>query len=323
MKKIAIIGAGAIGSMVGGFLKLGGADVWFINHTPGHIDAVAEKGLLMKTNLGDHLVTGIHTAYGTEGLDVMDAVIILVKCGATQEAIEMAKKIMDEHTVVISFQSGVGHPEELACHFPADRIMYGPLHISSRITAPGEIFSILGQNGDHINLGALEKGPVANEMGEYLSSTLTGAGLNTRYVDDIDLRIWKKVLTNCITNCTCSVTRMNLGSQYNDPTGNGAALMEMIAREVGAVALAKGVDLNIEPFIAESLPAIVKRAALHYPSMAQDVVMHQKPTEIDFLNGKISEYGQELGIPTPANTVLTMIIRTIQANYQHQYKEGM
>ena len=57
----------------------------------------------------------------------------------------------------------------------------------------------------------------------------------------------------------------------------------------------------------------------YYPSMCQDALMHKRQTDISVLNGKIAEYGKELGIPTPTNQVLTEIVSAIQNNYDIQY----
>ena len=53
--------------------------------------------------------------------------------------------------------------------------------------------------------------------------------------------------------------------------------------------------------------------------MAQDMLFNQRQTEIDVLNGKIAEYGKELGIATPVCEVITQVVRCIQANYDKQY----
>ena len=55
--------------------------------------------------------------------------------------------------------------------------------------------------------------------------------------------------------------------------------------------------------------------------MAQDVLIHQRQTEISLLNGAIVSYGEKYGIPTPVNTALTNMLNVIQANYDKQYSK--
>ena len=57
----------------------------------------------------------------------------------------------------------------------------------------------------------------------------------------------------------------------------------------------------------------------YYPSMCQDMLFNQRQTEIDVLNGKIAEYGEELGIDTPVCKVLSQVVRCIQGNYDKQF----
>ena len=59
----------------------------------------------------------------------------------------------------------------------------------------------------------------------------------------------------------------------------------------------------------------------YYPSMAQDVLMYKRQTEIDTLNGAIVKYGKQYGIPTPYNDFITKAIKAIQKNYDKQYQE--
>ena len=69
----------------------------------------------------------------------------------------------------------------------------------------------------------------------------------------------------------------------------------------------------------EELERLREGFAKYYPSMAQDVLIHQRQTEVELLNGAIVRYGRELGIPTPVNGALTLMIQTIQQNYDKQY----
>ena len=95
-------------------------------------------------------------------------------------------------------------------------------------------------------------------------------------------------------------------------------LIKSVWAEGCAVAKAlTGVDLWEE--MLEELERLREGFAKYYPSMAQDVLIHQRQTEVELLNGAIVRYGRELGIPTPVNGALTLMIQTIQQNYDKQY----
>ena len=80
-----------------------------------------------------------------------------------------------------------------------------------------------------------------------------------------------------------------------------------------------GVDLW--PEMLEELPRLKQGFATYYPSMAQDVLIHQRQTEVQLLNGAIVRYGEACGIPTPVNEALTRMITCIQASYEKQYQK--
>ena len=81
---------------------------------------------------------------------------------------------------------------------------------------------------------------------------------------------------------------------------------------------ARGTPLDTDEFIAHDHNDIVTNIGDCYPSMCQDA-FNKRQTEIDVLNGKIAEYGKELGIPTPTCDVLSTIVRCIQDNYDRQF----
>ena len=99
---------------------------------------------------------------------------------------------------------------------------------------------------------------------------------------------------------------------------SGVELIRKVWAEGCAVAMAvTGVDLRKD--MEEELPRLRDGFAKYYPSMAQDVLMHQRQTEVELLNGAIVRYGREMGIQTPVNEAMTLMIKTIQENYDKQF----
>ena len=78
---------------------------------------------------------------------------------------------------------------------------------------------------------------------------------------------------------------------------------------------------DLWPEMLEELPRLKQGFATYYPSMAQDVLIHQRQTEVQLLNGAIVRYGAAHGIPTPVNEALTRMICCIQAGYEKQYRK--
>jgi 2-dehydropantoate 2-reductase len=132
--------------------------------------------------------------------------------------------------------------------------------------------------------------------------------------------IWKKVTVNCTVNTVCAILRLKIGEVEADP--NGQKLFHDVIRECCAVATAKGVPMDPEEFIAVDHKHIIDNISDYYPSMAQDMLWKKYRTEIDTLNGTISDYGKQFGIPTPTCDVLSTVVRCIQNNYDKQYVDG-
>ena len=89
--KIAMLGAGATGSVFASYLRLGGAEVYLVDPYRAHMEAVAARGMLFHTPEGDRVVDGFHTSVSAEVLGVMDAVIVLTKCNYTEAALSAAR----------------------------------------------------------------------------------------------------------------------------------------------------------------------------------------------------------------------------------------
>ena len=130
--------------------------------------------------------------------------------------------------------------------------------------------------------------------------------------------MWKKAISNSGYNTLSALLRLKVGPILD--CASGVELIRRVWAEGCAVAMAvTGVDLRRE--MEEELPRLREGFAKYYPSMAQDVLMHQRQTEVELLNGAIVRYGRALGIETPVNEALTLMIKTIQANYDKQFSK--
>lgn len=316
MKKIALIGAGAMGCVLGAYLKKGGADVILVDPFQAHMDSIAQKGLVLNSAGGCDNVH-MKTAYSAENIGIMDYIIIMVKGVWTEEALKGAAGAIGEDTYVCTFQNGIGNVELIEKTVPQEKILYGCLNIASILTAPGEVY---GNLFDEVNIyiGSLVKDAPQKSAGEALAKYFTDGGAVSEYVDNIDEKVWSKALVNIVVNASCGLVRLNGGQAGKNV--NFALLVTDLAKETLAVAEAKGIEgLDFTSFMTKTLPAAKKTAGDHYPSMAQDMMITKRPTEIEFLNGAIEKLGKTLGVSTPVNTTVARLVRTIESNYDHQY----
>ena len=317
--KIAVIGAGSMGCMLGGYLKEGGADVTLTVRRKELMDALNEKGLTIRMYEGDGssvLNIPMKAVIDVKDAGVMDALLIMVKGPDTKDAMEGAKTLIGEGTKVITLQNGIGNTDIIKGFVPEDRIYYGCLNMSATMDSPGMLSGgLFGEN--NIFIGSMTRGEEQKQFGEELCSLFRKGGITASYTDDIDTEVWYKLLMNVAVNASCGLVRLRGGEAGEDQQFMLLA-MDMV-KEAIAVAGAYGIELDLGYFMANILPTARRSSGKHYPSMAHDMMITQSRTEIDFINGAIERLGAEKGIPTPVNTTVSRLVRVIQNNYSRQY----
>ena len=320
--KIAVLGAGAMGSMLGAYLQLGGADVTLIVRRKELADKLAAPGIVMRSYAGaDGEKTEIgpipmKAQAGYDGLGEMDAVLIMVKGTDTKEALAQAASIIGSNTKVITLQNGIGNTDIIAKTVAPENIYYGCVNMSAIMSAPAVLDT--GLFGDYnVVFGSVVKSDEQKAFGEELKSLFEAGGLKASYTDDIDTEVWNKLLVNIAVNAGCGLVRMRGGEAGNDQ--EFVMLAVDMVKEAIAVGMAMGVKLDINHFMTHVLPSAKKTSGLHYPSMAQDMLMKKVPTEIDFINGAVERLGKKAGVPTPINQTVARLVRIIERNYDKQY----
>ena len=315
--KIAMIGSGAAGSVFACYLKKGGAEMTLVDRYQRHMDACRESGLRFVTPEGEELLTGFQTASSAAQLDVQDLVILMVKATQTEGLIPDLRHCVGPETVVVSLQNGLGNDELLSRYFPPENILYGFGTIGTELPEPGKCVS-KPESGVIMRFGAVKDSPLSRRAGQWLEQCFNAGGCSTVFESDIRPYVWKKAISNSGYNTLSALLRLKVGDYLALEAGE--ELLKSVWAEGCAVCRAvTGVDLW--PEMLEELPRLKQGFATYYPSMAQDVLIHQRQTEVQLLNGAIVRYGEACGIPTPVNEALTRMITCIQASYEKQYQK--
>jgi 2-dehydropantoate 2-reductase len=174
---------------------------------------------------------------------------------------------------------------------------------------PGQVKAAFFNPPNH--LGALI--PENHKVGEDIAGLFTDAGLDTAYVDDIKLHVWKKMVMKCTMASICAVTDKTIrGALHFPPTRE---IADACFKEIVTVAAAKGYDLG-ENYIKQAV-AYLEEAGVHKDSMCADIE-NRKPTEISFLGGKVVAYAREAGISVPFFTTMTNLVKALESNYYHE-----
>lgn len=302
--KVCIIGAGALGSVIGGTLAEGGHDVVLVSRNRAHVEAINRSGLVVGTGGVDRIVRVKAAANAPQGV-LADLVIVLVKSFDTREAVADAIGIVGPETTVLSLQNGLGHEDILADLVGRDRVIAGKTYVGGALRSHGHV--IAGIEGKETIIGEVEGG--ITDRVQRIADAFGQAGLKTIVSSNIQGAMWDKLLVNVATGALSAVTHLNYGQLYKVPEIEHCAVAAV--REAMAVARALGVTLST------TLPEAAWRKAAEglahdfKASMLQSVEKGSK-TEIDFVNGAVVRAGASIGIPTPVNATLVACIKGIE-----------
>lgn len=310
--KFLFLGAGAIGTYIGGSLAIRGEDVTFIER-PDVVDVIAERGLVVHRGnytRSERRVSLFTTAAEALAAGPYDVCVFALKSFDTASAIADLIATGLPVPPVLSLQNGVDNETILAEALGAENVISGT--VCSAVGKPG-IGEIVEEKHRGIGIAA------GHELSERLVQAFSRAGLNARLFDNQGSMKWSKLITNLTGNATSAILDMTVAELFSDK--RIYALEREMMLECLAVMDAlgyKAVDLPGTPvkaltsyvflprFIAQ--PAMVKVMGAgrgdKMPSFHID--LHAgRSLEVEWLNGAVVKHGQAVGVDTPINRALT------------------
>ena len=320
MAKIAVVGAGAIGSLIGGYLTKAGAHVWLVDPWREHVEAMQTRGLLLEEPDGVSTikVKAIHISE-IRRLGKADTVLLSVKSQYTMATLTVVKPLLVKDGCVVSCQNGIN--EDVISSIVGPSATFGcVIHLGATLIGPGHVKRL--RRG-----GCLVIGEYIGGVTERLKAlaTLLSVCAETRVTEDLRGERWTKLAENSAGNPLLALT----GYTTQELDGNRAAtpVRRALVRELILVAEACGVHvkpiLGIQPAVwkaplsvglAEIERGFSERAKVMVSarsSMSYDMEQG-RPMEIDALNGYIVAKGRDVGIETPVNAVVVSMIRDME-----------
>jgi 2-dehydropantoate 2-reductase len=293
MRRVTILGTGALGTLLaarlGRTLGVTVGGTW-----PEGLEALARRGARVDGEPPVPVDARPLQALDTPG----DVVLVLVKAGQTAAVAPVAARLLAPGGIVVTLQNGLGARAILAEAVGDARVGAGVTTVGATLLGPGLVRAFPG----HAVLEAH-----ASPHLQALASALAQAGLPTETVPDLEPHVWRKLAVNCALNAVTAVLDVPNGAVLDDPQAR--ALVEAAAREVAAVARARGVALPGDA--AVDALSVARRTVGNRSSMLQDLD-RGAPTEIEFLNGAVESEGRRLGVPTPVNAQLARQVRELQ-----------
>ena len=302
--KICFLGAGSLGSTIGGVLSEGGSDVWLVDPWREHVETVNRDGLAIREGDSERVVR-VKAATNTRELGVMNLVVVLVKSFATKEALEAARNVIGSDTLVLSLQNGQGNEEVIAKTVGAEHVIGGKTYVGGGILGPGRVSS--GVKGKLTVIGELD-GRVSERI-ERVAAEFERAGLKTEISSNIVGVIWDKLLVNVATGAVTAITRLTYGELYEMP--ELAHTAQRAVAEAIEVARANGVQLSTEDPAEVWCKASAGLPRDFKTSMLLGLERGMK-SEIDYVNGSVVRCGQTTGVPTPVNETLVACVKGIE-----------
>lgn len=292
--KIAIMGAGAVGCYYGAMLARAGHAVTLITR-PQHVQAIAERGLVFETRAFTETLSVGATTEAT-GVTGAEAVLFCVKSGDTEQAGREMAPHLDAGATVLCLQNGVDNAERLQAVLGRP-VLPTAVYVASEMAGPGHV--------RHHGRGELVIGQGPSSA--TIAAAFGQAGIKTEISDNVVGALWTKLIVNCAYNALSAIPQLPYGRMI--AVGGVRACMADIVAECLAVARASGIR------VGDDVLDIVLGLAAAMPdqssSTAQDLA-RGKTTEIDHLNGYVVRTGAALGIATPANRLLTAIVKLME-----------
>lgn len=322
-ERLAIVGTGAIGSVIGAYLSRAGHDITLIDTWSEHVEAMNRDGLTVTSESEEFTarVKALHLGDVNSVLEPFDAIYLAVKSYDTVWATHFALSYLKPNGVIISSQNGVndevigpiaGYSRELGCVVLLGAGLYEPAHVV-HTGDPNKLSFALG-----------EPSGLATKRAQAIADIMTAIG-PTRITTNLWGERWSKLAVNCMANPVSAST--GLGSAAVRQTPGIVDISIKIASEVVRVGTSLGVQIEpisgIDPgdYLATDgqeiedlksrLAENAKQLGQGRPSMLQDVSKGRK-TEIDYLNGYVARRGAETDISTPMNEAITQLVRRVE-----------
>jgi 2-dehydropantoate 2-reductase len=289
--KIFILGAGAIGSVIGALLSKKN-DVTLIGNE-AHVDAVRSKGLLVSSNINETF--RLEADAQIREIPQRTLIFLTTKAYDSEKAVEGISRLLRKDTVILVLQNGLENEEivKRAVGHKA-KVLRGITSMAAEFFQAGEVKYWTGET-------AIER----DGVGEEIAAVMNNSGLETRVSKNINNETWRKIVLNSVINPLTAIFRVRNREIFTQPL---AEVRHQIIRECVQVGNAEGVTFpkDLEKEIGKEIISYA-----NYSSMCQDI-MRGKRTEIDFLNGRIVELGARHHILTPVNETLVHLIKFLE-----------
>ncbi len=305
--RFAVIGIGATGSVLAAALLGKYPETLLIGRKPDLGIRSGEAHLHISGAITYRVAVKNYSANFSALKDFNPSIIFLAtKTFHLAEILEDLQAVFKPGMKIVSTQNGLGTEDLIGDKFGEESAFRMSLNYGASLKNPIETQVAFFNKPNY--LGCLSE--QNQHAGRQIAEMLTDCGVDTNFVDDIKLFVWKKMIMKCTMAAICAVTDKSIKEALEDPPTREIA--DACFKEALAVAKAMGYEFG-QDYLEQAL-GYLKKVGVHKDSMCVDIA-NQTPTEIDFLGAKIVEYAREKGISTPVYVTMTNLVKAIENSY--------
>lgn len=300
--KITVLGAGAMGMLIGGYLSQRN-EVWLLDIDADRVDKINRDGAVVREQDGTDRVFHPKAVTTCAGLPEMDLVIIFIKSMFTMDALTQNRPLIGPNTYLLTLQNGSGHEARLLQFADRDHAVIGSTQHNSSVISNG--YANHG-GGGKTSIGLLTGETAALEP---IAAEFTACGLDCTATADVKRQIWNKLFLNTAASSLTAVFQVPLGFIYDDP--HARSMMHALAKEAVAVANADLGGGFEEDAVIESIETVLQNGRGGYTSIYADL-RDGRRTEVDTISGSVLTAAKRLGIPVPCHEMVVAAIHAME-----------
>lgn len=299
--RIAVIGAGAMGALYGGYLSKHN-DVLLVDVNKTQVDTINEKGLVIHEPDGREMLCHPKAAVSTAGMAPADVVVLFVKAMFSKSALESNRSLIGPDTYLMTLQNGSGHEDVLSQFVDREHVIIGTTQHNSAVLGFGEI--------RHGGSGKTCIGPLTGDCQRLapIAEAFTDCGLECVCDGQVQKLIWGKMTTNVSASVLTGVLQVPLG--YIAENEHAWAICETLVREAVAVAAGEGIVFDAEEKIAE-VRGVCERSPKGLTSIYADLRDGRK-TEVDTISGSVVRASERNGVPAPTHAAMVRLVHAME-----------
>lgn len=299
--KIAVIGAGAMGSIYGGHLSLNN-EVYLVDTNQAVVDHINANGLTLQEN-GHDVVYRPRAVVSTENIENVDLIILFVKALFSRAALKGNKNLIGENTYVLTLQNGSGHEDILSEFVKEDHIVIGTTEDNGAVLGLGHIRHG-GQGRTNVGMLCEDKEGFLPRLKESFDS----CGFDVLIHENIQQLIWDKLFTNVSLSALTGVLQVDMGFiASNEHAWN---MTGRLVHEAVEVAAAMGLTFD-EKAILEKVRKTSEGSPNGCTSIRADLRDGRK-TEVDTISGSVVRAAKKVNVAAPTHEFVVEMIHAME-----------